>query len=280
MDLKAYIESGILEDYVLGLTSEEQALEVEKNSQQYPELKAELNKIEEALESYAQAKAMPMPAGLSAQIMQSIENLESTASSSSDTVATSPKPQAAATKGSNALGIILGLALAGSLLGNFFLHTQKNELDNQLTLAQTETAGINDRMTTLQLDCDQKDGTIQRMQEQIAILKDPAYRPITLKGTDNAPNNTEAIVYYNPAAEKSYFDIGNLPAAPSDRDYQLWAIVDGTPTDMGVLDLTALNDGIISINHIRNPQAFAITLEPRDGNPAPNLDELFVIGNV
>ncbi len=27
-------------------------------------------------------------------------------------------------------------------------------------------------------------------------------------------------------------------------------------------------------------QAFAITLEARDGNPAPNLEELYVIGNV
>jgi len=281
MDIKAYIESGILEDYVLGLISDESALEVEKNIQQYPELKGELNKIEDALASYAQSKAMPMPAGLSEQIIQSIENLESTPSATSDTSSSTAKPQAALAKGVNTLGIVLGLALAGSLLGNFFLNAQKNETQDQLALAQTEASEVNDRMVNLQFDCDQKDGTIQRLQEQIAILKDPAYRPISLQGTDNAPNNTEAIVYYSPAAQNNYLDVGNLPATPSDRDYQLWAIIDGAPTDMGVLTPADLTAGFVTVNkEIINAQAFAITLEPRDGNPAPNLDELFVIGNV
>jgi len=281
MDIQKYIQSGILEDYVLGLVSEKEALAIEQNIVQYPALKAELNQIEDALASYAQAKAMPMPKGLTAQIMQSIEQLETDPSPTSDTTPPKAKPQAAATKGTNTLGIVLGLALAGSLLGSFFLNQQKKEVQGQLVAAQTQVIDINDRMVTLQLDCDQKDGTIQSLQEQIAILKNPAYRPISLEGTGNAPNNTEAIVYYNPNAKNNYFDFGNLPATPTDRDYQLWAIIGGVPTDMGVLSSADLAAGFVSVIKIdKTPQAFAITLEPRDGNPAPNLDELFVIGNV
>ena len=279
MDIKKYIDSGILENYVLGLVSETEVQEVERNLQQYPELKTELNKIEIALETYAQAKAMPMPAGLSASIMQSIEALESAPSPTSDNATTNSQPQAAIPKANNTLGIVLGVALLGSLLGSFFLYQQTQDLQAQLTQAETQVDDINDRMVALQLNCDEKDGTIERLQEQIAVLKNPAYTPISMKGTDKAPT-AEAIVYFNPADEKTYLDIGNLPTAPSDKDYQLWAIVDGNPTDMGVFDLTAAVGGLVEVPHINNPQAFAVTLETKGGNPAPNLDELYVIGNV
>lgn len=279
MDIKKYIESGILEDYILGLISDSQIKEVEQNLLQYPELKKELNQIEDALATYAQAKAKPMPAGLSAQIMQSINSLETSASSTSDTTTIAAKPQAATPKGSNMLGILLGLALAGTLLGSFFLNSQKQDLQEKLTVSENQASDLNEQMVTMQIACDDKDGVIKNLEEQITILKNPAFKPISMKGTDKAPE-VEAIVYYNPAERKSYLDIGNLPTAPSDKDYQLWAIVDGVPTDMGIFDLTASEGVLVEVPHIRNPQAFAVTLETKGGNPAPNLDELYVIGNV
>lgn len=276
MDINKYISSGILENYVLGLTSDIETKEVERNLLQYPELKTELNQIEDALVTYAQSKAMPMPAGLSAQIMQSLDDLSTKPSPISDTTTAAAKPKATIDKGTNRLGIFLGLALAGALLGSYFLNAQKQDLQNQLTLSQTEKQELNDTFLAFQLDCEEKDGTIQRLQEQIAIYKNPDYRPILLKGTDKAPN-TEAIVYFNATENKSYFDIGNLPSAPSDKDYQLWAIVGGVPTDMGIVNLS---NGFVAVEHIGDAQAFAVTLEARDGNAAPNLDELYVIGNV
>ncbi len=276
MDLNKYISSGILEDYVLGLTSNAETQEVEQNLLQYPALKTELNQIEDALATYAQSKAMPMPAGLSAQIIQSIDDLAVKSSPTTDTTTIAAKPKAAVPKGTNTLGIFLGLALAGALLGSYFLNAQKQDLQNQLTQSQTEKQELNDTFLAFQLDCEEKDGTLQRLQEQINILRNPDYRPISLKGTDKAPN-AEAIVYFNATENKSYFDIGNLPTAPSDKDYQLWAIVGGVPTDMGIVDLS---NGFVVVEHIGDAQAFAITLEARDGNPAPNLDELYVIGNV
>lgn len=276
MDLKKYIESGILEDYVLGLTSDTDNKEIEQNLVKYPELQKELNQIEDALATYAQSKARPMPEGLSAQIMQSIDDLATQPTAQSDTSTSAAKPQATLSKGTNTLGIFLGLALAGALLGSYFLNTQKQDAQQQLAVSQTEKQELNDRFLAFQLDCEEKDGTILRLQEQIDIFRNPDYRPISLKGTDKAPN-TESIVYFNAKENKSYFDIRNLPTAPSDKDYQLWAIVGGVPTDMGIVNLS---NGLVKVDHIGDAQAFAVTLEARDGNPAPNLDELYVIGNV
>lgn len=273
MDIQKYIKSGILDSYVLGLLSEKEIAEVEQNLNKFPELKIELNQIEDALATYAQAKAIPMPKGLSDQILQSIENIDTTPSTRTDTTPLQEQPK------SSKSPLILGSLLGLSLLGSFFFFQQKQEVDQKLVTAQTQAKEINDRMLTLQLGCDEKDGTIQRLQEQVNILKDPAYQPIYLKGTDKAPTS-ESIVYFNTADRKTYLDIGSLPTTPADKDYQLWAIVDGAPTDMGIVDLTAATGGLIEVPHILNPQAFAVTLETKGGNPAPNLEELYVIGNV
>lgn len=50
-----YIESGILEMYVMGLTSEEESTEVEKMMALHPEILAEVRAIERSLELYGQA---------------------------------------------------------------------------------------------------------------------------------------------------------------------------------------------------------------------------------
>jgi mannose-6-phosphate isomerase-like protein (cupin superfamily) len=52
MDIKAFIASGVLEMYVLGQASASECAVVEQLSLEHPEVKAELNAIEMALEQY------------------------------------------------------------------------------------------------------------------------------------------------------------------------------------------------------------------------------------
>lgn len=273
MDINKYIASGILEDYVLGLIPPTEAQAVEKNLLQYPELKVELGKIEDALATYAQAKAKPMPVGLSKQILQSIDNLEG--NTQSDTANSAAKP-AASKNTSNTLSIALGITLLSSLLGSFYFYQQQQNLQTQLVTVETQSTNLNNQLTTLQLACDQN---IQQLQEENAILKNPTYQRIQLNGTPKA-QNAIAMVHYNTITDKTYLDIGSLPAAPADKDYQLWAIIDGQPTDMKVIDMVLAANGLLEVAHINNVQAFAVTLETKGGNPSPNLEELYVIGNV
>ena len=57
-DLKTYLESGILELYVLGDLSSEEIREVENTIAQHPEVKAEVDVIENALQAYAVSNAI------------------------------------------------------------------------------------------------------------------------------------------------------------------------------------------------------------------------------
>ena len=50
MNTSEYIESGIIETYVLGMASPEEAAELEALCLEFPEIKAALNAFEETLE--------------------------------------------------------------------------------------------------------------------------------------------------------------------------------------------------------------------------------------
>lgn len=58
MKYKDFIDSGILELYVLNETSAEETSEVEKMIAGYPEIQTEINEIHKALENYAKANAI------------------------------------------------------------------------------------------------------------------------------------------------------------------------------------------------------------------------------
>lgn len=58
MDFNAYISSGILEQYCLGLVSEAERVEVEQYAAEYPAIKIEIAYISASLEKYALANSI------------------------------------------------------------------------------------------------------------------------------------------------------------------------------------------------------------------------------
>ena len=78
----------------------------------------------------------------------------------------------------------------------------------------------------------------------------------------------------------AYLDVIDLPAPPTNKQYQLWAIVDGQPVDMGVFDNAVGVKTFEAVPFIANAQAFAVTVEDIGGSPTPSLETMVVIGNV
>ena len=277
MDTQKYIASGILENYVLGLVSEGERQEVMSYAQQYPEIQQELTAIENVLGLYTQAQARPMPKDLDAQILKHIEQLSSTtppskqppptASREDDTLKpTTPKDSKDGSDGW--LKGLLGLLAFLSLGAAAFFYQQTDELKEDLTQK-------NQQLLNQQLACD---NTKKELENQLSILRNHAFRSVLLKGTDKAPDAFAAI-YYNEADNMTYFDVRNMPKPTADKQYQLWAIVDGAPVDMGVFNLPIDSVDFVEVPYIANAQAFAVTLEIKGGNPTPNLEELYVYGD-
>ncbi|MES2653158.1 MAG: cupin domain-containing protein [Bacteroidota bacterium] len=72
MNLKPYIESGILELYALNSLANDERRGVERMLATYPELKHELDAIEFALENYAKATSVKPPDYLKERIVESL----------------------------------------------------------------------------------------------------------------------------------------------------------------------------------------------------------------
>ena len=71
-DIKAYIESGILELYVLGDVSPDEKLQVEEMASKHPAVKAELDEIERSMELYAAENAIEPAEHLRDRILNSL----------------------------------------------------------------------------------------------------------------------------------------------------------------------------------------------------------------
>ena len=90
------------------------------------------------------------------------------------------------------------------------------------------------------------------------------------------------VLRWHAASKDIYIDVpdAHLPEIPHDHQYQLWAIVDGKAIDAGVFDLESGGEALHKLKRIERAQAFAVTVEPRGGSPAPTLEKMLVHGEV
>jgi len=239
---------------VIGQLSPREMREVEDMAAKHPAIKQELTSIEQALEAY------------------SLKNQTAPQAVTFDKIKSEIKPSSSkgATKSSGLplwLGLVLG-AIGVALAIAFFSLRQKHQ-------------SLQGENNTLNIALDECEAAAQQPLDPnrpIAFLRQNGTCTTLLAGTEANPG-LQAAVYFNPLAQKSYLDPFQLPPPVSGKQYQLWALIDGLPTDMGVFDLPTSNESFIEVPFIANADAFAITLEPAGGSVNPTLTDLQVIGN-
>lgn len=257
MNLKEYISSGILESYLVGDLSPEEAKQVETMAAQHSEVKNELDRIELALEQYAVMHGALPPAGTLSSIHSKIAN--------------SNIPPRTSGPSRKLLISMAVLAFVGCGLAawSYFNYNQSKQ-----ALAKTQ-----EELIALKIDCEAQGEQVERQKELIDLLLNPAIQSVKMQGTALAPQAI-AQVFINQNTQEVFLDTGNLPAPASDKSYQLWALIDGQPIDMGIFDPKVDNSTLQSVPFIEGAQTYAVTLEEKGGRPTPNLEQLYVIGNV
>lgn len=258
MNIEAYISSGKLEEYLLGLLSDGEAREVEQVVAAYPEIRKELNAMEDALTQYAIAKGIPMPAELPNRIIRRLETLDKELPSNTASPPTSSR------SGSGPILPVLGFLLLASLAGVLYFWFQQDELQENLDQTQAQ-------LQELQINCDQVQDSLDQTALQLAILRSEGNQTYIMRGVPDLNPGAIANVYYNPQAQQAYLDIRELPPPPPGQQYQLWGIgVSGVPQSMDVFNVTQ-GDGVnfIPVPFIPEVSVFAVSLEPAGGSPTP-----------
>ncbi len=271
--------------YVLGELSPEEKSSVEKIAQDEVLVKQEIYAIQEALSLYAtQFKLMPPPkediyaAILAAEkednsaAMFAIEKegkAQNSPNSTQNTPITAvvlPASPVIAPVWSNyrylaAAAIFL---LIGSGIANIYLYNKWNE-------AKIEVAELSSNKESLTQQVNTKTEAYQKAKARLAAITNVETSSISLAGT----SGYSAIVYWNEKTGDVYMNPTELKTPPKGRQYQLWAIVNGAPVSMGMLsDIEDKAEAIQKMNSVMKPQAFAVTLEPTGGSPAPTSDIL------
>ncbi|GGU42902.1 anti-sigma factor [Lentzea flava] len=79
-------------------------------------------------------------------------------------------------------------------------------------------------------------------------------------------------VVVSPSRGKAVFLANGLPSLPSGRDYQLWVVGSGGPRPAGLLR----NEPVVT-DGLGDARAFAVTVEPSGGSPAPTTTPVLAI---
>lgn len=279
MDIKEYIASGILESYALGFASDQERREVECLSSIYPELKEELITVQQSLEAYAQTIAVTPPVGLKETILSAIKEVPQEKTHSLKVVPAESKEGVQETAKIVRMDRYLKVGIAASfvlLVGIGVLYQSTSRTNREL---RTELAAVQTKVDTEYKNqiASLKDSLSLNASREELLLAD-ATREIILAGTEVSPLS-KARVFWNEEQERFMLISDDLPSPVSGKQYQLWAIADGKPVDLGVLDKTSkmTTPKAISLAKI---QAFAITLEKDGGSPVPTMDQMYVVGSI
>jgi len=274
MNIQEYIESGILESYVLGSTTAEEAEVVEQLAQAYPIIQLEIDAIRDSVEEYALKFAKTPPPELKTKVMNALLELEEiqnvntppqTATPETNVVSFTPESKKSSFSFGYAASWVL---LAMSVVANWFLYNNWQKSEDKVVALESQTQILASSERALKAS----------YQENINILLNPETKRVQLGGQKPAPE-AQAVVYWNSATQEVYLSSVKLPLAPEGKQYQLWAIVDGKPVDAGLLDNPETFEKMKSLG---NAQAFAISLEAKGGSTteAGPKGEIFVLGNV
>ncbi len=253
MNIKEYISSGIIESYVLGLASAEERDEFELLCRQYPELVAARNEFELSLEKQMLSTASAVPSAVKQKLMQAVAAATEPVHDNEVAMDDERVKKFSPMRWVAAASILLLLG-ATYFAYNFY----------------TENKKLKESFYDLQARMDS-------MEEEQRMMSDPNVTVVSLVGT--TPAKASANIYWDTTSSNVFLVVKNMPLLPSDKQYQLWALIDGKPKDLGLFDVKGDQGRVIlKMNNTQKAEAFAITIENRGNTGGPSLDQLQTMG--
>lgn len=283
-NLKAYIESGVLELYVLGDLSPEETLQVEEMASQNPEVRDEIAAIEEAMEQYAMQNAVEPSADVETRLFEKLglSEVEENVNVQPEPIY-AEEPRIIRLDGSDAKVRTLRYALV-ACVALLVISTAA------LFITYSKLNDAHDQIASLSLDKQKFAGVVSKLEFENQGLSNVAemaeskeWATIRMTGQAFSPAS-KMKVFWN-KKDKSVlinYVAMDLPKADAQHEYQLWALVNGKPVSLGLFGKTdsTNNEALVKMQAIQEAQAFAVTLEPTGGSVNPTMEKLTVMGGV
>ncbi len=269
MDVNNYIESGIIEAYVLGLATHEEQQELELLCIKHPEIKQAITDFEISMENEALNSTALAHPHLKDAIWKKINEIEAPIIPISKTQAPNHKTLTAAPKsikwlrGAIAASIIL---LLSSILLNFYYYGQYKSTIREVN------ALVNYQK--------QKDTENTAIQASVKMACDPMVRKISMGGTAGW-EHCKATLFWDSKTNDVYIIIDEPHEMPKTMELQLWAIKNGKPLNAGIIKENK-NFVMIKMGNIKDADSFALTLEQKDRKDTniPDMNNVHIMGKI
>lgn len=222
---------------MLGLASDEERREFEQLCSQYPELLKARTGFEQALEKQAMANAVAPDSAVKDSILNEL-GLQA------KVLPLSPAPVRKMNGWKYVAAACIAL-LAGSIYLNISLSNRNNKLKGDFDSTLAELNEVKKDINTL--------------------TGNPEIKMASLKGTDVAPA-AYTTVYWDTTSHDVYLLVNNLAKPADSLQYQLWALADGQPVDLGFISdehFVRHDKLLLKARNAQKAQAFAITLEKK-----------------
>ncbi|MEM5564534.1 anti-sigma factor [Psychroserpens sp. AS72] len=264
MDIKAYIDSGVLELFVAGQLTDQENKEVQELMLKHPEVLQEVLEIESAIIKLSSA----MSPGDNKHLLQLIKDKLQLGGQDVKVVSIEKAKYNWFTYTGWAAALIVGAGLLWTM-------NQNQQLEVKVSNAETEKAYLEVQIEEAKTDLAVKDNLLN-------VLRDRNIISVPLGGQGDFVNSY-AKVYWNKSDNSIYLDAQGLPDAPEGKVWQVWSLTLNplTPTSLGTINNFNSDDNkIFNIANANESQAFGITLEPTGGSESPTMDQLHTLGIV
>ena len=244
--IKDFLDSDLLEKYLLDDTTSAEAFQVERYIAMYPEVREPYEELQENLEVYAKLHALAPPEGLKETILKRIKSQ----------------------RHNSGRKRFIKYAIAASFTA-FLFAGASYFFWNQNQSLQEENVMVNNKIKSLEEDMREQ---LMDVRNQFIVLNNPQTKRITVKGNKKA-KELKAVTYVNPVKKLSYINVSKLPNLPKDQCYQMWAEVNGEMVNLGIIKEAGSQEKLLALPYSKNAMGY-ITIEPVGGNSTPTVQNI------
>ncbi|WP_209406134.1 anti-sigma factor domain-containing protein [Pseudozobellia sp. WGM2] len=242
--IKQFLDSDILEKYLIGTTSEEEAMQAERYIAMYPEVREAYNELQENLEAYAKLHAVKASDELRDKVFARVR-----------------KEHVGRNKFYR-MAIAASIAVLISAGASFFFWDQNQSL-------QEENAIVNNKIDDLEETMREQ---LEDVRNQFIVLQNPETKKVSVEGNKKA-KELKAVAYINPVKKLSYINVSKLPNLPQDQCYQMWAEVNGSMVNLGIIHEADSQEKLLALPYADKAISY-ITIEPKGGNQTPTVENI------
>lgn len=278
MDAQRFISSGSIEAYISGLASAEEVQELEAAMAQFPEVAAAVEACRLDMEQYVVLQAVTPPPVIKENLLRMLANEEETLSINNPgneqaILETTPVKQINTGNSWRWIAAAATILLLGSLLFNYIYFSRYSDYKDRYEAMLSSSNSLASETQSYR-------ARMEQMEQSLDIVKNPVMKAVKMPGTKPFPE-AMATIYWNTVSKEVFLMVNNLPQPAQDKQYQLWAIVNGKPVDMGVFDTGEQAGGMMQkMKSVNSAEMFAVTLEKKGGSPVPTMDQMYVAGKI